>query len=1431
MEKRKHRKRLWLIAAVTLLLALLPEISSRAEGSMFDSPYVVPYCYVRGDGTIERYFTISQPAPVDENRGENGYVRHTYEEYIKSGTRPSYWYPMGTTITTGIASSLRALTVGEHYYDVHRTGEIPVGKWVVSWERGQCIHSANQKHEWKGLAVGDNICKGAYYSGWYGYCADCGQLLLNAYIYAPRDRMETLRYVNADYGYYYVCQNPACHHLENEGYAQPHVCKQVSANRYVVKYDGNGAAPLPSGDYADVSGRMLNSLHMYNNATEFEGMEVNPVTHLTKCSYTRKSYDFVGWNTEPDGSGIAFSDGQEIFNLTEYNYLDENREPDPRGYVILYAQWVETASTLRIDPVDGTYDGKEGVTEICQGYGTNYLVDAEKVTAKSLHKVSFEVNGGSSLQPVEVPRKFMGWKQEAPFSGKMRGDVYYFTARNGNVDLLMATYENTEIILPTPTKKGFLFGGWFEDPECERKPVGFGGDPYLTKADVTLYASWSKLTLWSKENYEANDRKGAVDLSWEQPDAVPKAYKLYQSTDGITYTQLEDLGEGGIDSTVKEFAYSGSIKSYTIPSTGFYELEAYGAQGGQDIASGKRGGSGGKVSARFYLRKGDVLTIQVGGSGGYGGGGSADAYGKGGGATTIRSANEGILIVAGGGGGATEYADGGIGGSELGLRVDGLPEGEGGNAGGGGGYVGGMAGVVERHYHSDACKLDHVHGPECYEEKKEECICHITRNGIYGVGWTYAGTAASEYCPVCKKVTGKVVFHYHVRHDSCGAPDWGGECTNSGYGEYFTQSTRHACAECGYLFVQFPGYDDNDAYLSHTYHKKAMHLICPIDLLHGCKYGYEEGQVLCNAASFGGSSFISEAAIAGEQTAGVRLGNGMAVIRSVSIGMSYEQKLDGVAAPDLAAPDAIDEGTVWWDVITGELVDLHWEKPVDNGTPYWFRCESYHAETEERLCVSNVTKNILITGIDGYYYVVDQNPVFTVTATNAENAGTPHKEQRLRCRLTENEEYIHLAPVDGAGNVGDTINLKLSKAESEALLWPVITRPIMVEAFDETQENVYVSPEGTTYVRADGITPFKLSFESFLMGTASEQYQITEQSFYLSYDEAGEEYCFRTYLPKSSSLESMTEAVTLPVAQFVRQGLGEEVILTDAGLTGAHRGLNGTWNMFWQGFFAPTETSGRCIVITPGAAAGEESEYRSSEWEDDITHATFLMADGSAPVITVNQELSTNMAINANNFTDPTLIFHAEDELSGLKEFVIRVCNQDNGDNRTYFGDESGTIVIELDATTNLFDGDVTIELTAYDNVSNVTEIVYGKMEFELKASITRLLPPHNPLFKRGESGMLRILARGYVDRILVEFPEALMEGNEDINRIFLYEVPIYEAREELVFMIPLDLVEDGAYEVRVRAYKGLSTLEVKPQLCTINILGSVLDELRTRLR
>ena len=155
--RKKNKKlfsRLFMIFLSISILVLLPERKAKAEGSMFDSPYVVPYYHMDVDGSWKGYFTISQPLPIDQNRGETVYVCHTYEEYRQTGTSPSYWLSEGTTVETGIQSTLRALMVGEHYYDVKRTGEIPIGKWVVRHRGSSCVHTGSQKGEWMGLAVG-----------------------------------------------------------------------------------------------------------------------------------------------------------------------------------------------------------------------------------------------------------------------------------------------------------------------------------------------------------------------------------------------------------------------------------------------------------------------------------------------------------------------------------------------------------------------------------------------------------------------------------------------------------------------------------------------------------------------------------------------------------------------------------------------------------------------------------------------------------------------------------------------------------------------------------------------------------------------------------------------------------------------------------------------------------------------------------------------------------------------------------------------------------------------------------------------------------------------------------------------------------------------------------------------------------------------------
>ena len=48
-----------------------------------------------------------------------------------AGDQNYTWYDNGTTVNTGIKSSLRNLETGEHYYAIRRSGEVPVGYWKV----------------------------------------------------------------------------------------------------------------------------------------------------------------------------------------------------------------------------------------------------------------------------------------------------------------------------------------------------------------------------------------------------------------------------------------------------------------------------------------------------------------------------------------------------------------------------------------------------------------------------------------------------------------------------------------------------------------------------------------------------------------------------------------------------------------------------------------------------------------------------------------------------------------------------------------------------------------------------------------------------------------------------------------------------------------------------------------------------------------------------------------------------------------------------------------------------------------------------------------------------------------------------------------------------------------------------------------------------
>ena len=109
------------------------------------------------------------------------------------------------------------------------------------------------------------------------------------------------------------------------------------------------------------------------------------------------------------------------------------------------------------------------------------------------------------------------------------------------------------------------------------------------------------------------------------------------------------------------FNFTGNVQTFTVPTTGNYQLEAWGAQGGNDLDNPTThfGGRGGYTSGELTLTAGQTLYIYVGSQGdgcllatwhSSGGGGATDIRLVGG----LWNANAGLysrIIVAGGGGG------------------------------------------------------------------------------------------------------------------------------------------------------------------------------------------------------------------------------------------------------------------------------------------------------------------------------------------------------------------------------------------------------------------------------------------------------------------------------------------------------------------------------------------------------------------------------------------------------------------------------------------------------------------------------------------------------------------------------------------------------------------------------------------------------------
>jgi len=191
---------------------------------------------------------------------------------------------------------------------------------------------------------------------------------------------------------------------------------------------------------------------------------------------TRTGYTFDGWYT-------AQTRGTRV---TEVSIV-------PAGDHTLYAQWSAKTITVKLDA-----NGGNGTTQISVTYGKTY--GSLPTPTRSGHSFDgwytaktggSKVTGGTSVTNANTHTLYARWIYNSSSPTTPASYAVTFNANGGSVSPSSRTYTkgDTYGTLPTPTRSGYTFDGWYT--------AQTGGSKVTSSSTVqsknhTLYAHWTK---------------------------------------------------------------------------------------------------------------------------------------------------------------------------------------------------------------------------------------------------------------------------------------------------------------------------------------------------------------------------------------------------------------------------------------------------------------------------------------------------------------------------------------------------------------------------------------------------------------------------------------------------------------------------------------------------------------------------------------------------------------------------------------------------------------------------------------------------------------------------------------------------------------------------------------------------------------------------
>ena len=292
------------------------------------------------------------------------------------------------------------------------------------------------------------------------------------------------------------------------------------------------SASTPSGSFSTTINYTVTYDANGGNCVQNIGYATSASAAVTLPTPTRSGYIFAGWHTAASGGTRVGGAGESY---------------TPTSNITLYAQWGK--------PCTVTYDANGGSCGTVSGTYNGTALKLPNATKDGYTFLGWfnaaeggtRVGGaGEDYNPSENITLYAQWQLPITVT---------YEANGGTSETANELYDG-DLTLPTPTRTGYTFLGWYTAATGGTR-VGGAGDPYTPSANITLYAQWqiNSYTITVKTNNAtvkvngtAVSNNGTISIQYGTQVTVEVTYSESNSRsttikgkDGTTYTSPFDM--------------------------------------------------------------------------------------------------------------------------------------------------------------------------------------------------------------------------------------------------------------------------------------------------------------------------------------------------------------------------------------------------------------------------------------------------------------------------------------------------------------------------------------------------------------------------------------------------------------------------------------------------------------------------------------------------------------------------------------------------------------------------------------------------------------------------------------------------------------------------------------------------------------------------